>query len=388
MIIDGDISSGNITSKDARNLNKTFHAMEIRMMHLQQQIDSLQLLLSVERSQRLVYEKEILTKLNKTFALFSGDSELDRASNVIAPPDQDDVELFGLGTAEAQHQILEINDALGNAQTATEAQAIAENKTQESTATCSRSINDFVDMVPDTLKQECLENPLLTSLINHHQPIEDYSIAPSNDKNTLTDCDRRNIITNQLVTDLKSSEQRKLLQMGEQSINEDLHSKKVHKSPGSITKKVITKTVGSPPMTTDRETVQRDVLRQMGDDIQEEETSMEIDEVDVLDKWGVKFSDKYETIWDVWNEYNNIGDKAFSIKHLEDSYANVWRKHLKKSVKKKYNRRLVVIRAIERSMKKGRPLEETIRTLENHLTEMNKPVSYYYIKSNLPTGFI
>lgn len=384
MIVDGAVSSGTITAKDAVNLNKTFHAMEIRMKHLQRQIDSLQLLLRIERSQRLVCEKEILTKFNKTFAFFSGDAGLDRASS---PSEQGNIELFKLDTAEAQRRALEVNEVVGNVQTATQTQVIAENKAQECTATCPQSLNDFLDMVPDSSKQEFPENPILTSLIDQQQ-IEDYSVVdPLNGRDAPAECDRRNIIINQLERDLKSSEQCKLLQIGGLDINSHLYSKNNFKSPGSITKKT-KKSIGSPPMTTDKRTVQREPHRQRNSETQEEAPSLAIDEVDVLDKWGVKFSDKYETIWDVWNEYNNLGTKDFSIKQLEDSYANVWRKYLKKSVKKKYNRRLVVIRAIETSVRKGRLLEETIGILENHLKEMNKPVSYYYTKSNLPAGFI
>lgn len=380
MILDGAVSSGTITAKDAMNLNKTFHAMEIRMKHLQRQIDSLQLLLRIERSQRLVCEKEILTKFNKTFAFFSGDAGLDRTSS---PPEPGNIELFKLDTVEAQRRVSEVNEVVGNVQIASQTQVIAENKAQESTATSPQSLIDFLDMVPDSSKQEFPENPILTSLIDHQQ-IEDYSVVdPLNGGDALTDCDRRNTIINQLERDLKNSEQCKLLQIDGLDVNSNLYSKKTFKSPGSITKKT-KKSIGSPPMTTDKRTIQREPHRQRSN----ETPSLAIDEVDVLDKWGVKFSDKYETIWDVWNEYNNLGTKDFSIKQLEDSYANVWRKYLKKSVKKKYNRRLVVIRAIETSVRKGRLLEETIGILENHLKEINKPVSYYYTKSNLPAGFI
>ncbi|SCU80167.1 LADA_0B05424g1_1 [Lachancea dasiensis] len=113
--------------------------------------------------------------------------------------------------------------------------------------------------------------------------------------------------------------------------------------------------------------------------------SSQLGERDILEKWGIRFSEKYTTISEVWNEYHRVGTKGVSIKSLEASFSTRWRANLKKNVKKKYSRRLIIIRAIETGMKRGKTLEECISILETFLTEAKKPVSHLYRKANLPT---
>ncbi|SCV06017.1 LANO_0H20274g1_1 [Lachancea nothofagi CBS 11611] len=110
----------------------------------------------------------------------------------------------------------------------------------------------------------------------------------------------------------------------------------------------------------------------------------QLGERDILEKWGIRFSEKYTTISEVWNEYHRIGSKGVSIRSLERSFSTRWRSNLRKNVKKKYSRRLIIIRAIETGIKKGRTIDECIAILETFLTEAKKPVSHLYRKANLP----
>ncbi|SCU84045.1 LAFA_0D07712g1_1 [Lachancea sp. 'fantastica'] len=115
--------------------------------------------------------------------------------------------------------------------------------------------------------------------------------------------------------------------------------------------------------------------------------SFQLDERDILEKWGIQFSEKYTAVSEVWNEYHKVGSKGVSIRSLESSFSTRWRANLRKNVKKKYSRRLIVIRAIETGMKRGKTLNECIEILEEFLTEAKKPISFLYRKANLPTDF-
>ncbi|CEP60352.1 transcription activator GCR1-like domain-containing protein LALA0_S01e08768g [Lachancea lanzarotensis] len=115
--------------------------------------------------------------------------------------------------------------------------------------------------------------------------------------------------------------------------------------------------------------------------------SSQLDERDILDKWGIQFSEKYTAVSEVWNEYHKIGSKGVSIRSLESSFSTRWRANLRKNVKKKYSRRLIIIRAIETGMKRGKTLNECIAILEEFLTDAKKPISYLYRKANLPADF-
>ncbi|SCU94756.1 LAME_0F09054g1_1 [Lachancea meyersii CBS 8951] len=115
--------------------------------------------------------------------------------------------------------------------------------------------------------------------------------------------------------------------------------------------------------------------------------SSQLDERDILEKWGIQFSEKYATISEVWNEYHKVGSKGVSIRSLESSFSTRWRANLRKNVKKKYSRRLIIIRAIETGMKRGKTLNECIAVLDAYLTDAKKPVSYLYRKANLPADF-
>ncbi|CUS21907.1 LAQU0S04e03554g1_1 [Lachancea quebecensis] len=113
----------------------------------------------------------------------------------------------------------------------------------------------------------------------------------------------------------------------------------------------------------------------------------QLGEHDIMEKWGIRFSEKYATISDVWNEYHKIGAKGVSIRSLEQSFSNRWRSNLHRNVKKKYSRRLIIIRAIETGIKRGKSLEECIGILEDFLRQANKPISHLYRKANLPPEF-
>lgn len=113
----------------------------------------------------------------------------------------------------------------------------------------------------------------------------------------------------------------------------------------------------------------------------------QLGERDILEKWGIRFSEKYATISDIWNEYHRIGVKGVSIRSLERSFSNRWRTNLRRNVKKKYSRRFIIIRAIETGMKRGRTLEECFELLETVLRREKKPVSHLYRKANLPPEF-
>ncbi|KAM3162022.1 Protein MSN1 [Lachancea thermotolerans] len=113
----------------------------------------------------------------------------------------------------------------------------------------------------------------------------------------------------------------------------------------------------------------------------------QLGEQDIMEKWGIRFSEKYATISDVWNEYHKIGAKGVSIRSLEQSFSNRWRSNLHRNVKKKYSRRLIIIRAIETGIKRGKSLEECIEVLEEFLRQANKPISHLYRKANLPPEF-
>ncbi|SCW02392.1 LAFE_0F05424g1_1 [Lachancea fermentati] len=112
--------------------------------------------------------------------------------------------------------------------------------------------------------------------------------------------------------------------------------------------------------------------------------SGQLSESDILEKWGVRFSEKYNNIWEMWNEYQKVGEKGVSIKSLELSFSNRWRTNLRKNVKKKYSRRFIVIRAIETGIKRGKTVEECIEFLENFLKSNSKPISHLYRKANVP----
>lgn len=76
-----------------------------------------------------------------------------------------------------------------------------------------------------------------------------------------------------------------------------------------------------------------------------------------------KFFNSPQSIMDIWKEYTEGFEGQPSIKEMEQMYHVSWRRE--PAMNKRYHRRRVLCKAIERGLEKGFHLDEVLRMLEN-----------------------
>lgn len=400
-----------ITSNNFDNVNRMFQAMEVRITTLQQQVEILQLLLRQERRERSRFQKKLAGRFKKVVSfLLEDEGEVGDNSNANHDTGRGNTEGstasnsdFGfeshLSTFDDVRAILHTDDDASS----TGSSSVSSESSDESLSTPSNKadheiLDSFVsgnrngtisladiagnhqaensefqrELSVDLIARQATANPTANPTSTPHS-IQQNAMIPSIIFKDIDHHSQQNVNNEDLVA----------------LINDSL-SKNFDHSSTQIKKR----TLSNDFMTT---------IGSVGKKMQSSNTSIKtpivpirpvtaisklLDEADIRDKWGVYFSDKFRNIADMWDQYQKISEKGVSIKSLEDSYSSKWRSNLKKNVKKKYNRRLIVIKAIETGIKKGKTASECISLLENFLNEQSKPVSHLYRKANLPRELI
>lgn len=112
-----------------------------------------------------------------------------------------------------------------------------------------------------------------------------------------------------------------------------------------------------------------------------------ISEEEFFDIFGLRISEKTKSAVDIWNQYHQVNERGHSFEKLNNEFGTKWKIKCEPKFIKKYNRRHVIIKAVKNYMKKNNTDDpyECLNRLDNYLIEKNKPISYLFIRHNLPS---
>ncbi|AGO10013.1 AaceriAAR023Cp [[Ashbya] aceris (nom. inval.)] len=320
MALSNEVSPLDITSTNIKHVNRMFQEMEVRMAHLQRQVDSLRIRVRREHTRRKRLELRLVSRFGELARRVaeSGSSGEDEDEGV--GPLGQPLDMF--------EDMLRERDAGGS---------------ERESERMPRRRGGMLDSLMGGQEELPGEAPGQLMLDTQH-PHEDLAA-----------------LINDALNGCNGSKRR--------SLSNDFAGRRRQPSVGSQTRLPIFPIKPAAPSAA-------------------LDSSRRYDENDIKLKYGVSFSEKYSKVSEIWSDYVKASDKGISIRSLEASFSNKWRANMKKSVKKKYNRRLIVVRAIETGIKRGRTPEECIEILDAFLRQNNKTVSHFYKKSNLPKELV
>ena len=108
-------------------------------------------------------------------------------------------------------------------------------------------------------------------------------------------------------------------------------------------------------------------------------------ESDVFERWGVFFNERIKKVEDVWAEYHRVSEKGYSFEKLDLLWSNKWKLHCEPKFVKKFNRRLVMIKAIQNAVNEtGDSASRFVNFMDQVLIDRKKPISHFYKKTNIP----
>ncbi|KAL6950882.1 hypothetical protein ACO0QE_000164 [Hanseniaspora vineae] len=108
-------------------------------------------------------------------------------------------------------------------------------------------------------------------------------------------------------------------------------------------------------------------------------------ESDVFERWGVFFNERIKKVEDVWAEYHRVSEKGYSFEKLDLLWSNKWKLHCEPKFVKKFNRRLVMIKAIQNAViESGQSASKFVDFMDQVLVDRKKPISHFYKKTNIP----
>lgn len=401
MPLNSGILSLDITSNDFTGITKIFQGLELKVDQLQQQVDILQSALEREKTKRVKFEKRLRNRLTKLLDLvnstsdneqyedellqgnaddnnhtidsnlafeshltdfnsvFNGNENNINSSDAIShKPRSNDEKISGECVNGIKGPSADIKDNIRNRNGETERildSCISINSNSQLKSVNARHLNHEDDMLI-TRNVNSIEIPLTPSSHLNCDLISNNEDLPTFINEVLSVSNKKRTLSNEFSQSTLLPQQFKKIQCG---LNCETPFPKI------------------PIIPLNNPSRKREKPSQIS-------MALNFDEIYIKEKYGIEFSEKYSKISDLWNEYIKIGEKGISIKLLEETNGNKWRSNLNKSVKKKYNRRLIIARAIENGIRRGKNVEESILILENFLKDNNKAVSHFYTKLNLP----
>lgn len=111
-----------------------------------------------------------------------------------------------------------------------------------------------------------------------------------------------------------------------------------------------------------------------------------ITEEEFFDIFGLRIPEKTKSAVDIWNQHHQVNERGHSFEKLNAEFGTKWKIKCEPKFIKKYNRRHVIIKAVKSYMKRNNTDDpyECLNRLDNYLIEKNKPISYLFIRHNLP----
>lgn len=111
-----------------------------------------------------------------------------------------------------------------------------------------------------------------------------------------------------------------------------------------------------------------------------------ITEEEFFDIFGLRIPEKTKSAVDIWNQHHQVNERGHSFEKLNNEFGTKWKIKCEPKFIKKYNRRHVIIKAVKNYMKRNNTDDpyECLNRLDNYLIEKNKPISYLFIRHNLP----
>ncbi|AET37502.1 transcription activator GCR1-like domain-containing protein Ecym_1260 [Eremothecium cymbalariae DBVPG len=432
MSLSNEISPLDITSTNIKHVNRMFQEMEVRMAHLQRQVDTLRIHVRQEHMKRKILESKLVTRfsnmakrLTERLTESSSSDEDEHDSEDIMPFDQQmDVFESMFDNEESDSSYNESgNDSLSSEKNVTDVESEGQDVSEQRNNTASMLDTLVSSNTHDVVSHVHPNGTMMNDeLVSRHASTNESSAQLSTAGYTTTG---RSVVATsnhtassatsmppaQLVFDAHHPQEDLALLINDalngyngakkRSLSNDFNQqqqqslKKRWLSVASYARMPIfplkpypnstptpASTVATTPITNNN------AVSSSSPPAGTPPHGKRYDEVDIRSKYGVSFSEKYFKVSEIWNDYIKVNEKGVSIKSLEESYSNKWRANLKKNVKKKYNRRLIVVRAIETGIKRGKSQEECIEILDGFLKQNNKAVSHFYKKSNLPKELI
>lgn len=372
-----EVSPHDITGVNSSVYNRLFQEFEVRMVQLQQQVDMIQISLKREKLKRLRLERRIKDRLRVLLDDIAGsfaeesDEEAELNDNLEFPFDNSvDVfeSMFDRDANDKNGNKHEQHTSSGQESSSQNMHNEAKRSREQVQANVNRARAEIDHLsVRKTNNSMDVETDKDTS---SHELLDSF-VTPQTDSTPFS-----HIADNQQMA---SGPSHLIFEQSTHHQHEDL---------GLLIDSDITETIGHRKrLMSDDPSHKKKRTARLLNSLRIEAPS-KLDEDSIKEKYGVQFSERCFTVKSLWKEYNNVGAKGISLRNLEEAYESRWRMDLNKNVKKKYYRRMLIIKAILAGMKKGKTEEQCIDILDQFLIENKCTLSFLFKKSNIPFNLL